>query len=120
MYTSVQTLRFIRYVVAYVFIVSGIMKVLSSEVANHFMGLGLPLPQQTLYVIAFLEVGCGLLLLTNRYVKYATIPLMIIMIGAILFTKVPILHSGFLQFAFQARLDIVLLVLLFILLNKSH
>jgi hypothetical protein len=41
------------------------------------------------------------------------------MVGAILITKVPVLHSGFLAFAFNARLDIIMLVLLFILHSRN-
>ncbi|MDZ5474086.1 hypothetical protein SM124_20390 [Bacillus sp. 31A1R] len=55
----------------------------------------------------------------DKEVKRATVPLIIIMIGAILLTKVPILHTGLVQFAFSARLDIVMLVLLFILYHRS-
>lgn len=110
----------IRYVVAYVFITSGFMKFWSEELANSFIGLGLPFPVYFMYVVALLELFCGSLILMNKQVKPASIPLIAIMIGAILLTKVPILHAGFAQFTFQARLDIVMLVLLFILFGKKE
>jgi uncharacterized membrane protein YphA (DoxX/SURF4 family) len=103
--------------VAYVFITSGIMKFISAELGHHFISLGLPYPLYTMYIIAFTEIICGIFIVVNKGVRNAVIPLIIIMIAAILLTKVPILHNGFVQFAFNARLDIVLLILLFILYN---
>ncbi|MEH7095519.1 DoxX family protein [Neobacillus vireti] len=102
----------IRYAVAYVFITSSLMKIMSPDVANHFLGLGLPYPHLMLKLVIFLEIGCGILLVVNKSVKYAAVPLIGIMIIALLVTKVPLLHTGFLPFAFQARLDIVMLLLL--------
>lgn len=102
----------IRYAVAYVFITSSLMKLMSPDAANHFLGLGLPYPHLMLKLVIFLELGCGILLLVNKSVKNAVVPLIGIMIVALLVTKVPLLHTGFLPFAFQARLDIVMLLLL--------
>jgi putative oxidoreductase len=116
---SLTTASLIRFVVAFVFITSGVMKLFSTELAEVFIGLGLPFPDILLYVTAFLEIICGILILLNRDVKKAVIPLIGIMIAAILLTKLPILNSGILQFAFKARLDIVMLVLLYILYSKS-
>lgn len=112
-------MKLLRYLVAYVFITSGLMKLLSVELQNYFISLGLPYPLQVMYVVAFLELVCGILILMNKRVKYASIPLMIIMIGAFLLTKVPILHNGFMPFAFQARIDVIMLVLLFILYTRN-
>lgn len=112
-------MNLIRYLVAYVFLTSGIMKLVSSELGNYFIHLGLPFPLKMMYIVAFFEIVCGLLILFNKVVKKATIPLIVIMIAAFLLTKVPILHTGFLQFAFNARLDIIMLILLFILYTRS-
>lgn len=116
---SLTTASFIRYAVAFVFITSGVMKLFSTELLEVFIGLGLPFPDILLYVTAFLEIICGLLILLNRSVKNAVIPLFGIMIAAILLTKLPLLNSGILPFAFKARLDIVMLLLLYILYSKS-
>ncbi|MBT2737490.1 DoxX family protein [Bacillus sp. ISL-7] len=104
--------KLIRISIAYVFITSALMKLMSTEVANHFLGLGLPYPHMMLKLVILIEMVCGILLLVNKAVKNAVVPLIGIMIAAILLTKVPLLHTGFLPFAFGARLDIVLLVLL--------
>jgi putative oxidoreductase len=116
---SLTTASLIRYAVAFVFITSGVMKLFSTELAEVFIGLGLPFPDVLLYITAFLEILCGVLILLNRSVKNAVIPLIGIMIAAILLTKLPLINSGILQFAFKARLDIVMLVLLYILYSKS-
>lgn len=117
---SSHSLKLIRYLVAYVFIISGLMKLLDNELSNYFISLALPFPTYTLYIIIFLEISCGISILLNKKVRHAVIPLIIIMISAILITKVPSLHLGVLQFGFNARLDIVMLVLLFILYSRSR
>ncbi|WP_251028564.1 DoxX family membrane protein [Bacillus sp. ISL-18] len=55
MYLSANNL--IRYAVAYVFITSSLMKLMSTDVANHFLGLGLPYPHLMLKLTIFLEMG---------------------------------------------------------------
>ncbi|MGX6444723.1 DoxX family protein [Neobacillus sp. K501] len=119
MNTSLSVISFIRYAVAYVFITSGALKLISEDLANTFVRLGLPYPSIMLHVVAFLEIICGILILTNRNVKNAVIPLIGIMIAALLLTKFPLINTGIIQFAFHARLDIVMLVLLGILYTRS-
>ena len=119
MYTSLSTIKLLRYVVAYVFITSGFMKLISTELANSFLKIGLPYPHIMLYVVVFLEIVCGILILLNKAVENAVIPIITIMIAALLLTKLPSIHTGFIQFAFNARLDIVMLVLLIILYNRT-
>lgn len=111
----ISSYKLIRYIVAYVFIVSGFMKLVNMELAHSFLRLELPYPHILLNVVILLEIICGVLILINKEVKNAVIPLITIMIGAIILTKFPVLQTNFLQFAFTARLDIVMLVLLIIL-----
>lgn len=118
---NLTTYQLIRYVVAYVFIISGAMLVISPELGSFFISLKLlPFPLYMMYLVAVLEVLCGGLILANKEVKNATIPLIIIMVGALLLAKIPMLHAGFLEFAFAARIDIVMLVLLVILYRNSR
>lgn len=114
-----HSMNFIRYSVAYVFIISGAMKIVSEELATTFINLGLPYPIYFMYVVALTELVCGGLILANKKVKTASIPLILIMIAAIILTKVPLLRAGLLTFAFQARLDIVMIFLLAILYRKN-
>ncbi|MBP2242681.1 putative membrane protein YphA (DoxX/SURF4 family) [Cytobacillus eiseniae] len=118
-YSTMSSVHYIRYAVAYVFIISGLMKFINEELSHSFISLGLPYPLTLMYIVALLEIICGMAILMNKYIKHATIPLIIIMIGAVLLTKIPILHTGFMAFAFQARLDIIMLVLLTILYSQS-
>ncbi|WP_281352611.1 DoxX family protein [Cytobacillus depressus] len=110
-----STDQLIRYAVAYVFIVAGMIKFINPDMGTYFANLGLPYPIQVMYIIAVVELICGVFILLNRSVSNAAIPLIGIMVVAIMLTKIPTLHSGFIQFAANARLDIVMLVLLFIL-----
>jgi putative oxidoreductase len=120
MNTSFSTVKLIRYAVAYVFITSGLMKFFSAELAHHFLSIGLPYSHTMLNVVILIEIGCGLLILCNKGVKTAVIPLMAIMIAALLLTKLPYLNNGLLSFAFYSKLDIVMLVLLVVLYKNYH
>jgi putative oxidoreductase len=104
------------YAVGYVFITSGIMKLVMPSFINNFINLGLPSPGTTLFLVAIVEIGCGALIAGGMYVRKATIPLLVIMAGAIFYHKLPILmEKGLLSFAFEARLDIVMIILLLLL-----
>ncbi|MHC0038366.1 DoxX family protein [Pseudoneobacillus sp. C159] len=119
-YSSFSIMKLLRYVVAYVYITSGLMKLISVDLQNYFMSLGLPSSLHLMYIVAIIEIVCGGLLISNKWIRQATIPLIVIMIAAILLTKVPLLHTGFMHFAFNARLDIVMLVLLVILFTNNR
>lgn len=109
-------MTWICYAAGYVFITSGIMKLVVPSFKGMFAGLGLPFPDTTLFLVAILEVSCGMLIAGRMYIKQAAPPLIVIMIGAILITKIPIISSkGLLSFAFEARLDIVVLTLLILI-----
>ncbi|TFJ91979.1 DoxX family protein [Lentibacillus salicampi] len=108
--------KWICYAVGYVFLTSGILKLVSSDFQTIFMDLGLPSPSMMLFLVAITEIACSGLILAQLYVKQAAAPLILIILGAIYLTKLPIfMNQGFLQFAFDARLDIVMLILLILL-----
>ncbi|TFB14619.1 DoxX family protein [Filobacillus milosensis] len=115
---NVTTTQLIRYLVGFVFIVSALMKVTGNGLGTNFANMGFPSPITIMYLVAIIEIICGLLILLNRYVKLATIPLMVIVIGALIVTKLPMLHGGIVHTLFQARLDIVMLGLLFLLYQQ--
>ncbi|MCP3030834.1 DoxX family protein [Halobacillus sp. A1] len=112
---SISILKFLKYTIAFVFLTSGLMKLVHTELADYFMNLGIPFPLEVMYIVAWIEIGCGALLLLNKYTKLATIALMAVMIGAIILTKLPVLNSGVIHALFNARLDIVMLILLAVL-----
>lgn len=105
----------VRWAIAYVFIVSGAMKWMNQELANTFIHLGLPFPEQVMMAVAVTEVVCGILILINKGARFAAVPLLGIMAAALILTKIPLISSGFMQFVFAARLDIVMILLLFVL-----
>jgi len=113
---QMQLLNWFRYAVGYVFIASGIVKLLVPDFKGIFLSLGLPFPTAALFLVAIIEITCGALIIARMYLKYATIPLIAIMIGALSIAKLPILlNEGILSFIFESRLDIVMLILLIFL-----
>lgn len=118
---NMQVLNWIRYVIGYVFIVSGIVKLLVPEFKQVFLSLGLPFPETILFLVAMFELVCGVFIVASMYVKYATVPLIVIMIGAVSIVKFPILlKQGLLSFVFESRLDVVMLILLIVLWQHSR
>ncbi len=111
----IHSLQLIRYGVAYVFITSGLVKLLDPSFEEIFANIGIPYPAIALLLVALIEVIGGGFILFQFYVKRTVIPLLTIMIAALLLTKIPMLHAGFLSFAFGARLDIIMILLLAIL-----
>ncbi|MFD2045667.1 DoxX family protein [Ornithinibacillus salinisoli] len=108
--------NWICYAVGYVFITSGIMKLMNPTFKETFYNLNLPFPEITLFLIAILEIASGALIVGGVYVKQAAITLLIIISGAIYLTKLPTLfNEGIVAFAFQARLDIVMVILLILI-----
>lgn len=111
-----QLYKWICYAVGFVFITSGVVKLVSPHFIGMFAGLGLPFPEVTLYGVAILELSCGWLIASRMYLRLAVPPLIVIMISAILIAKLPTIgSSGILSFAFEARLDIVMLILLILI-----
>ncbi|UFT99381.1 DoxX family membrane protein [Radiobacillus kanasensis] len=115
---TITSSNLIHYLVAYVFIASGVFKLISEDLGGVFVSLGLPYPLNTMFFLAIVEIICGICILLNRYVKIAVIALMVIIIAALILTKIPVLHAGFFHFLFEARLDIVMLGLLFVLFRQ--
>ncbi|WP_229683137.1 DoxX family protein [Virgibacillus oceani] len=109
--------NWICYACGYVFITTGVLKLLVDDFKMIFSNLGLPYPDSVLFLVAITEIVCGALIVSKMYVKRATAALIFIMLAAIFLTKIPILttNQGFLSFAFEARLDIVMLILLVVL-----
>jgi|SRR5690625_413379 len=116
-----QILNWVRYAVGYVFISSGIVKLLVPTFKQFFLSLGIPFPYTTLFLVAIIEITCGALIIAKMYLKNATLPLIVIMIGALSIAKFPVLlKDGLLSFVFESRLDIVMLILLIILWKNSN
>lgn len=115
----------IRIVVGLVFVTEGILKfVLPGELGSgRFAHLGLPLPQVLAPLVAIVEIVAGSAMMLGLYAGDAAILLLIVIITAILTTKIPILlghrfgrfeppklgHYGLLSFLHESRTDLCML-----------
>lgn len=113
----------IRLIVGWVFIVSGVLKFLyPNQGVGRFTKLGIPAPDVLAPFVGLVEIGGGLLLVLGLLTRLATLPLIIDMIVAIASSKLPMLTgpgpepvaaaptTGFWAFAYQARLDMTMLL----------
>lgn len=76
-----------------VFVSEGIQKFLFPVLRGpgRFAEIGFPAPEFFGYGVGLVEVTCGILLLLGLYARWAALPLLAIMIGALITTKLPIL-----------------------------
>ena len=120
--TSVAAQTALRVAVGFVFFVSGLLKLLfENQGALRFAKIGLPAPALTASFVGLVEITCGLLIAFGLFARHAAVPLVIDMLVAIATTKVPLLLGagpepvaalpkiGLLAFAYQARLDLMML-----------
>jgi uncharacterized membrane protein YphA (DoxX/SURF4 family) len=111
----------LRSAVGFVFLTSGALKFLfDNQGPGRFAKLGLP-PSMA-YFVGAVEVVGGALLLLGLFTRLAALPLVIDMVVAIVTTKLPLLvgpgpepvaappKTGLFAFAYQARLDITMLL----------
>lgn len=110
---EMQMTRWVCYAIGYVFITSGVIKLINGDFKIIFANLGIPYPELLLFLVAIAEIVCGTLICARMYIRKASSILIVIMLAAVLLTKLPLLSSGaFLHFLFEARLDFVMLLLL--------
>lgn len=116
-----QVYKWIRFAIGYVFITSGIVKLLVPSFQEVFANLGIPYANISLFLLAIIEIICGTLIIANMYVKYVTVTLTVIMVGAIIIAKLPVLfQDGILSFLFESRLDFTMLILLVFLWRQRE
>jgi uncharacterized membrane protein YphA (DoxX/SURF4 family) len=103
-----------------VFLSEGIQKYLFPESlgTGRFEQIGFQYPEFLAYLVATFEITCGILIIIGFITRIAAVPLIVIILTAIISTKIPILTSkGFWAMAHEARTDFaVTLLLLFLLL----
>lgn len=83
----------IRLLVSFVFLPEGIQKLIFPTLlgSGRFAQIGIPYPDVMGPFVGITEITCGLLILLGLATRFAAIPLIIIMIVAIIATKIPIL-----------------------------
>jgi len=115
----------IRVVVGLVFLTEGILKfVLPSELGSgRFAHIGFPFPQVLAPFVGVVEIVAGAATILGLYAGDAAMLLLLVIITALLTTKVPILlghhfgrfdppklsHYGLLSFLHEARADLCML-----------
>lgn len=98
----------IRVMVGIVFVSEGIQKFLfPAEVgAGRFARIGIPSPEVVAPLVGVTEIVCGTLLLLGLLTRAAALGLIVIMLVAIVTTKIPILlDRGFWAMAHESRTD---------------
>ncbi|MGH8137818.1 MAG: DoxX family protein [Steroidobacteraceae bacterium] len=109
-----------------VFLPEGIQKLLFPAVlgAGRFAHIGIPYPDVMGPFVGMVEIVCGALIIAGLLTRLAAIPLIVIMIVALLSTKLPILlgqdvwmfhvqtlpRYGFWSAEHEARADIIMLL----------
>jgi uncharacterized membrane protein YphA (DoxX/SURF4 family) len=109
-------------IVGLIFLSEGIQKFLFPETlgAGRFARIGIPYANITVIVVAICEIVFGLLLTLRIRIKISVIPLLVIIIGALYYTKYPQLRKeGFWTTAHEARTDLLMFVSLVFLAFKS-
>ena len=116
-----KTIILIRLIVGVVFLSEGIQKFLFPLIrgAGRFEKIGLPYPDFLGSFVGTFEILCGALILIGLFTRLASIPTLIIMIIAIVTTKMEIFASnGFWQMMHASRTDwAMLLGSLFLIIN---
>ncbi|HEY0898001.1 MAG TPA: DoxX family protein [Sphingobacteriaceae bacterium] len=108
-----KTTILIRLMVGVVFLSEGIQKFLFPEAvgAGRFAKIGLPEPELLANFVGTFEILCGCLLLLGLFTRLAAIPLIMIMLVALISTKVPILsQDGFWEMLHASRTDWAMLI----------
>jgi len=110
----------IRLYVGLIFIGEGFLKFLRPDSLGpgRFAKVDIPFSTFTAYLDGVFEIGCGAAILVGLLVRLATLPMIVDMIGAIAFTKVPLLFGsaalypkehGVLDFFHEGRLEFAML-----------
>ena len=109
----------IRLVPGLIFLSEGLQKFIVPDAvgAGRFAKLGFSNPEFWACFTGSFEIACGILLITGLLTRWATIPLLVIMVVAIIKTKVPtLIDKGFWTTAHEGRTDFAVTVLLIYLL----
>jgi uncharacterized membrane protein YphA (DoxX/SURF4 family) len=110
----------IRILVGWVFVSEGVQKFLVPALlgVGRFEKIGIPSPHIMAPFVGTVEIVCGLLLLIGLFTRWATIPLLGVILVAIATTKVPmVVKTGMWSMLHEARADFsMLLGLLFLLI----
>lgn len=109
----------VRLTVGLIFLSEGLQKYITPEAVGtgRFIKIGFIYPSFLAYFTGTFEIVCGILILMDLRTRLAAIPLLIIMIVALISTKIPFLiDKGFWSFAHEYRTDFAMTMLLIYLI----
>lgn len=106
---NIRSLIFIRLAVGLIFLTQGILKYTDPHMgALRFARIGFPYPGFTAHFVGTFEIAGGFLVLIGLFTRLASIPLLIVIVTAIVTTKIPELFrpsEGFWFMVSDARTD---------------
>jgi putative oxidoreductase len=108
-----------RLIVGLIFLSEGIQKFIVPDAvgAGRFQKIGFENPEFWASFVGLFEIVCGFLLLIGLLTRLAAVPLLIIMITALITTKLPtLLDKGFWTFVHEYRTDFAMTMLLLFLI----
>jgi uncharacterized membrane protein YphA (DoxX/SURF4 family) len=108
-----------RIIVGFVFLSEGFQKLLFVELVGTslFREIGFTNYYFWTYFVSSFEIICGALIMAGLFVRFASVPLLIIMITAIFTTKLPLLsYKGFWSMIHESEIDLAMIGLLVFLL----
>ncbi len=117
-----KTTILIRGIVGYVLVTEGIQKFLYSDAlgVGRFLKMGIPNAEFMAPFVGSCEMLFGSFIMIGFPIRMATIPQIIIMLTALVTTKLPVLsEKGVLTFSHEARADLLMLFGLVLLLVKG-
>ena len=116
----------VRVTVGAIFLSEGLLKFLFASAlgVGRFAGIGIPAPEFMGPAVGVVEIICGILILAGYFTRLAAVPLIGVMLGALITTKLPILlghdlgpfvvrdldRYGFWSMAHESRTDFSLLM----------
>lgn len=119
LFTSSYPFLLCGIAVALIFLSEGMHKFIRPEDvgSGRFTKIGFSSPDFWAHFTGSFEIVCGLLVLIGLFIRFAVIPLLIVMVTAFVTTKLPILTGkGFWSFAHEYRTDFAMTLLLILLL----
>lgn len=118
---NARSIVFIRLAVGLIFFTQGLLKYIDPHMGLlRFANIGFPYPGFTAHFVGTFEIACGFLLLIGLFTRFASIPLLIVILTAIATTKIPeLLHpnQGFWFMVSDARTDFAMTMGLLFLIS---
>lgn len=115
-----KSIVLIRILVGWVFLSEGIQKFLypSALGVGRFERIGIPAPGVMAPLVGGMEIVFGVLVLVGLLTRWSALPLLGVIVGALVTTKVPfLLKHGFWAVLHEARTDVsMLLGLIFLMI----